>query len=333
MKLSFNPTLFLTLGFFFQGSSMSNAQDECSTTWNCEMTSTPPVLDADFTEWENVEAYTTTMLQTTGPLYEAGDATYKCLYDADRIYLAMEIPGYYRFNSTDNHFCASIGTMMKIGAKATYVNMGGCPDAATGCDDGVPDTCDEYRVDIGAHWELSGTNQSTYYGPETDAEVQEARQAGEPLGNDLIANNDDEYSVSPYCRFDDDDANAGNEWGGAWAHTNSVEGELGNYHFEMSRTLKTPSTLTDAQLSPGDTIQFGIAFWDPYEIEETGWTDAGHYVTGCAAHWIDLELVAEGGGGDDTDTEGETGEGSSGVGFGMSSLLAVVVSASFVMFL
>ena len=42
---------------------------------------------------------------------------------------------------------------------------------------------------------------------------------------------------------------------------------------------------------PGETYQFGVAFWDPVELE-SGWTDPGHYMTGCGSDWIDLELVA-----------------------------------------
>jgi hypothetical protein len=284
MQFSIPAAFFLAL---VAGSNV-NAQSDCSATWKCMPISTPPTLDADHSEWADVEAFTTDLLMTSGTPYDAGVASYKCLYDSENIYFALEIPGEYRFSSEDNHLCAAIATMFKIGAQATYVNMGGCPDAIAGCSGGVPDTCDEYRVDIGAHWELAGTNRSTFYG--WGDSVSEARQAADPPGNDPIANNDDEYSVSPYCRFDDDDADAGNEWAGAWTHTDPTEGEFGTYHFEIARRLTTPSTLTDAQLTPGETYQFGVAFWDPFESEQ-GWSDIGHYLTGCATNWIDLELV------------------------------------------
>jgi len=39
---------------------------------------------------------------------------------------------------------------------------------------------------------------------------------------------------------------------------------------------------------------------DPYEREDGGWTDAGHYVTGCSEDWISLRLVDENG---ELDTE------------------------------
>jgi hypothetical protein len=113
-------------------------------------------------------------------------------------------------------------------------------------------------------------------------------------GNDPVANLDDEYAVSPYCRFDDGGEGAGNEWSGAWAHTNSSEiGAEGDYLFELSRLLQTKTNATDLQvLSPGDTYSFGIAYWDPFETEATGWSDADHYLTGCANQWIDLVLEA-----------------------------------------
>lgn len=112
----------------------------------------------------------------------------------------------------------------------------------------------------------------------------------------LIANKDDEYAVSSFCRFDDGDGgsdpNAGNEWEGAWLHSEPTEGTMGDYIFEMSRSLKTASTLTDAQLEPGDTIEFGVAYWDPNETE-MGWTASGHFLTGCGTDWIDLVLEAD----------------------------------------
>jgi hypothetical protein len=283
------------LALLLLGSSMSPiiAQDSCSTTWKCQPTTSPPVLDGNHSEWMDVEAYTTSLTKTTGSNYDAGEATYKCLYDSDNIYFAMEIPGEFRFSADDDHLCAAIATMFKIGENASFVNMGGCPDAFLGCEDGVPETCDAYRVDIGAHWELSGTERGTFYGVKTvtPSGSDNATTTAPGSGNDLIANMDDEYAMSPFCRFDDDDSKAGNEWSGAWDHTNPVEGQFGNYHFEMSRKLTTDSTVTDAQLMAGETIQFGIAFWDPYEEAESGWTDIGHFVTGCGNKWIDLELA------------------------------------------
>jgi hypothetical protein len=197
---------------------------------------------------------------------------------------ALEIPGQYRFDALDDKKCAAIGTMMPIGPKAAFLkNMGGCPEAMeNGCDNGIPPECADYLVDLGAHWELRTTEQNVEY----------QMNATTGSGNDLVANNDDEYGASPTCRSDDDDILAGNEWSGAWSHSNPVEGEAGMYRFELSRTLTTASTATDAQMEAGNTYDFGIAYWDPFETE-FGWTAAGHFLTGCSADWISLTLAAE----------------------------------------
>ena len=172
----------------------------------------------------------------------------------------------YRFDGLDNKKCAAIGTMMRIGEKAGYLNMGGCPEAAElGCDDGIPESCDDYLVDLGAHWELR----------ETEAGVEYPMDPTLPSGNYPVVNNDDEYGAGPFCRPDDDDANAANEWAGAWSHSNPVEGEDGIYTFEISRLLTTASDVSDAQFEAGKTYDFGIAYWDPFQTE-FGWTAAGH---------------------------------------------------------
>jgi hypothetical protein len=101
-------------------------------------------------------------------------------------------------------------------------------------------------------------------------------------GHDATANLDDEYGASPYCRPDDDDSTASNDWTGSWSHSNPIEGQDGVYRFEIARTLSTSSSLTDTQMSPGNTYQFGIAYWSPYETD-LGWTGAGHFLTGCSA--------------------------------------------------
>ena len=178
--------------------------------------------------------------------------------------------------------------MMKIGSKAGYINMGGCPEAMeNGCPDGViPPECDDYLVDLGAHWELKTTEMGVEY----------AMNATTGSGNDLVANNDDEFGAAPFCRPDDNDADAGNEWSGAWSHSNPVDGGDGVYRFEISRTLTTASTVSDKQMAVGETYEFGIAYWDPFETE-SGWTAAGHFVTGCSAEWIELVLEDSAGGG------------------------------------
>jgi len=176
--------------------------------------------------------------------------------------------------------------------------MGGCPNAATGCEDGVPKSCDAYRVNIGAHWEINKAESLVEH--PTNGTVP-ANQSG--MGdNDTPANKDDEYSVSPSCRVDDDGKNAYNDWRGSWAHTDPQNGAAGDYIFELSRPLSTASASTDAQYAPGNVYQIGLAYWDPYETA-TGRTDAGHFVTGCASGWINLQL------GDATAASPETTEG------------------------
>jgi hypothetical protein len=266
-KTKFMSPLLFAIAFL---AAAANAQD-CGTTWRCIYTSSAPTLDGDLTEWASVSGLTTALIQPyTGQQYAIGDATYKCLYDDSSIYFAIEIPGEFSFNETDSAKCASIATMLKIGVDATYVNMGGCPDATSGCASGVPSTCDSYRVDIGAHWELPGTKQSVAY----------------PIGSFQTA--PDEYAVSPKCRLADDGANAANDWAGAWSHSN--QDVDGFYTFELSRALTTASSTTDAQLFTGGTFSFGVAYWDPLQTD-AGWTDPGHFVTGCAADWIELELA------------------------------------------
>jgi len=195
---------------------------------------------------------------------------------------AFEIPGDYRFDALSDEKCAAIGTMMKIGQKAAFINMGGCPEAMEfGCLEGIPPACEDYLVDLGAHWELSTTQPNILY----------PMNATSGTGNNLIANNDDEYGATPFCRPDDEGVSSGNEWAGAWSHSNPEEGASGVYRFELSRSLTTASNTTDAQIAPGKTYDFGIAYWDPYETE-FGWTDPGHFLTGCSADWINLTLAA-----------------------------------------
>jgi hypothetical protein len=265
----------------------TTADAQCSgqpTAMICEFTSTAPTLDGDLSEWDNVVGIGTMIYQPGGLVeYPDGSVSYKCMYDETNIYFGLAIPGDYRFDPTENERCASVAAMFKIGANATIINMGGCPDAATGCDasGAAPSTCDDYRVDIGAHWELSSTEQGVTY----------KLNPTSGTGEDPVAELGDEYAVSPYCRIPDDDADAGNEWSGVRAHSNPVDREAGTYSFELSRLLTTASSKTDAQLVAGATYQFGIAFWDPFLMED-GWYDAGHYITGCASKFIDLTLKA-----------------------------------------
>ena len=131
----------------------------------CKFASTPPTLDGNLTDWASVDGIETDIYAIGGIKYAGGAVMYKCAYDATNIYFALMIPGPYRFNATNNQMCPSIATMFKVGTLATYYNMGGCPDAASSgaCDAGIPAQCDEYRVDIGAHWETSTSEQGLLY--------------------------------------------------------------------------------------------------------------------------------------------------------------------------
>eukprot|EP00551_Chaetoceros_affinis_P000471 CAMPEP_0203647368 /NCGR_PEP_ID=MMETSP0088-20131115/15610_1 /ASSEMBLY_ACC=CAM_ASM_001087 /TAXON_ID=426623 /ORGANISM="Chaetoceros affinis, Strain CCMP159" /LENGTH=336 /DNA_ID=CAMNT_0050504981 /DNA_START=9 /DNA_END=1019 /DNA_ORIENTATION=+ len=296
--------LFLSLGLLC--SSTSNARNiicdssvlRDSTLSSKEILCTPlgddsaaPALDGDLSDWANDVAKNRLALTSAlGMLpYSSGDVSIMCTYDETKIYMAFEVPGPYRFNATDDHLCASISTMWRIGDNAQYMNMGGCPHVKYGekCTE-VPELCNPFRVDLGGHWELKTTEMGVEYGTDLTS----------GSGNDPIANKDDEWAVSPYCRPDDDDGLAANEWAGAWIHTNPNATDTTDhesYIFEMSRLLTTASELSDIQLEAGGTYDFGFAYWDPFESQDEGWSKAGHYVTGCSRDWVPLKLATESG--------------------------------------
>ena len=157
--------------------------------------------------------------------------------------------------------------------------------------------------------------------------------------NHLFTSHHDRYAVGSYCRLDDDDDLAANEWAAAWSHTNPppmLEGDAAasafsatsnpgdKYIFEMSRLLKTASTKTDAQLEAGQTIGFGVADWDPNFTEDAGWNAPSQYVTGCSQNWINLILAT-----DDMDLSdpGESDTDSSPASF-VSTMLGIFVVAA-----
>jgi hypothetical protein len=156
MKLSF-------LAFVSSLLISPSVSQECPLSWKCPFTDTAPTLDGDVAEWDSIEGIESTLqMPLTNTTYDAGPALTKCMYDDTNLYLALEIPGLYRFDTLDNNLCAAIATMMKIGVDATYFNMGGCPDAiadTTTCNATVLETCAPYLVDIGAHWELAPPNK------------------------------------------------------------------------------------------------------------------------------------------------------------------------------
>jgi hypothetical protein len=210
----------------------------------------------------------------TGELYAPGKAELKCAHSEDRLFLTLSVPGKYRFDAGSNELCAAIATMTRIGEDASF------SQAAAGCDatGGVPAQCDAYRVDIGAHWELATTEQGVTYPINTVDETGPVPSTVSPPGDDLlVANKDGEYAVSPYCRLDDDGDGTGNEWAGGWSHSaGTEEGADGTYTFELSRLLVTASTATDAQMTIGETYDFGVGFWDPNQKED-GWSDSDQH--------------------------------------------------------
>jgi cytochrome b involved in lipid metabolism len=88
------------------------------------------------------------------------------------------------------------------------IMQGGCP-LADDCSTSL-EGCDSYKVDL-LHWELMASDMGDAYGP------------NDSTGRDEVANKDDEYSVSLSCRYDDDGADAGNEWEGSWSHSMPIE--------------------------------------------------------------------------------------------------------------
>ncbi|KAL7540260.1 hypothetical protein ACHAXR_009990 [Thalassiosira sp. AJA248-18] len=277
---------FLALGITMYA-NQARAADECTSIESITCvptTTTSPTLDASTADWSSVDTFETPLTGAlTSQLYAHGNVKIQCVHDASRVYFLFQVPGRYRFDTEDNHKCASISTMFQMGDQATLFNMGGCPLAEAYNCDAAPEGCEAYKVDIGGHWELRTTSREVTY------------DVNEKTGDDGIANKDDEYAVSPYCRFDDDDVNAANEWAAAWNHDSPLDGADGVYIFEMSRLLKTASTETDAQLDGGKEIGFGFSYWDPFENADSGWSDAGHFVTGCSTDWIALRLVDENG--------------------------------------
>jgi len=271
------------------------ASDECTSieTITCLPTTSAPTLDGNTADWSSIETFETPLTGALNPqLYAHGNVKIQCVHDSSRVYFLFQVPGSYRFDTEDNHKCASMSTMWKMGEYASLFNMGGCPLAeAVNCEV-APEECEDYKVDLGGHWELRTTSKATAY------------DVNDKTGDDITANKDDEYSVGPFCRFDDDDVNAGNEWAGAWDHISYAEDDTnleasdhaknllvdGMYAFEMSRKLKTPSAQTDVQLEAGKEYGFGFAFWDPFETD-SGWSDSGHFVTGCSKDWISLRLA------------------------------------------
>lgn len=116
----------------------------------CLPVSTAPTLDGDVSDWTSVETFETPLTGAlTSAAYPNGNLKMQCVYDTDRVYFLFEVPGAYRlyvsfdFNASyrwifvltllilarcsdnaDNHKCAAISTMFKMGEEAMlYVSF------------------------------------------------------------------------------------------------------------------------------------------------------------------------------------------------------------------
>ena len=94
----------------------------------CKPVTSTPTLDGDLIDWSTVESFVTPLTSAlTSTLYKHGHVKIQCLYDTNQVYFAIEVPGPYRFDADNNHLCASVSTMFKMGEMASLFNMGGCP--------------------------------------------------------------------------------------------------------------------------------------------------------------------------------------------------------------
>ena len=103
-----------TLSLFLLAAQQAEGQMLCPSSWTCaRTTTTAPTLDGDLMEWTEVEGIETSLqMPLTAAEYMAGTASLKCVYDDTNIYFALEFPGLFRFNATDNHQCAAIGKLL-----------------------------------------------------------------------------------------------------------------------------------------------------------------------------------------------------------------------------
>jgi hypothetical protein len=138
-------------------------------------------LDGDLSEWSDITEYKLHLSSANrGLTYASGDVSIKYMYDDTHIYMPFEVPGPYRFDTSNNHLCASMSTMWWVGQDATFMNMGGCYSES--CNGVVPELCSPFRVDLGGHWELKTTEMGVEYRTDLTS----------GSGNDPIANKDDE---------------------------------------------------------------------------------------------------------------------------------------------
>jgi hypothetical protein len=113
----------------FIGASLVARQTnaECSSleSITCVPTSTAPTLDGDVSDWSSIESFESSLVGAmTGSEYPHGNLKVQCVYDAEKVYFLFEVPGPYRFDTEDNHLCAAMSTMMKMGPDAQLCECG-----------------------------------------------------------------------------------------------------------------------------------------------------------------------------------------------------------------
>ena len=88
----------------------------------CASVSTPPTLDGSDDDWDSIKVFKTPL---TGAISSGayGHVEIQCVHDSEKVYFLFKVPGRYRFATDDNHKCAAVSTMFKIGEEATLYNM------------------------------------------------------------------------------------------------------------------------------------------------------------------------------------------------------------------
>jgi hypothetical protein len=229
-------------------------------------------VDGDTSDWSDVVPVSVRLQQIRPiPGREVGkidpiDINLRVASDGERIYVLVEVPDDYDYNTEDHKFSPALAVMFRIDDQAAP-HMGATEEdmsASLG------------KVDIW-HWQLDcGPGVLSGGVPGTG-------------GNDQLCNFDDEYSTTPSVREDDVSVQAENSLAGMWEHTarNQGAGADGIWIFEMSRRLFTGDP-DDAQLTPGGTTNMALAFWDADETAD-GWTDIGH-LQSASGGWIEVKL-------------------------------------------
>lgn len=121
-----NNIIFLAFGVTSLASQASAADCTTVESITCVPVSKAPTLDGNAADWSTVEVFEAPLTGAlTSTPYANGDGHVKiqCVYDTERIYFFFQVPGAYRFSTEDNHKCASMSTMFKMGEDASLFNM------------------------------------------------------------------------------------------------------------------------------------------------------------------------------------------------------------------